>query len=95
MLLNVIVPVPLVVVPNCKEAHTALETSTVTVIPGLMVTVEPEAGTAAPPQVAGELQLPLTLATDCANDWPANMMNMTKKKINLQVAFALVVLRKS
>ena len=58
---------PLMVMPfvvaaalSVTDATLLVETSTVTVTPVLMTTVSPAAGTAAPPQVAVLLQLPVT-----------------------------------
>jgi|SRR5260221_4131227 len=63
-LLKEIVAVELLLLTfNVNEAQAAVPISTVTVIPPLMVTVSAEVGTAAPPQVAVLLQLPVTEAT--------------------------------
>ena len=56
-----------------------MATSTVTVMPLLMVTVSAAVGTAAPPQVAVLLQLPLTLATRCA------IAVLTKNKLDISM----------
>lgn len=60
------VAVPAVAPQICRLVHSALLRSLVTVTPLLMVTVSPATGTALPPQVAVELQLPETDAVRAA-----------------------------
>jgi hypothetical protein len=60
---NVSVAVPAALPILVIDAQTAVVVSTVTVTPALMATtISPATGTACPPQVAVELQLPVTLA---------------------------------
>jgi hypothetical protein len=78
---NVKVAVPLPE-PITTLAQTAVEMSTVTVTPTLIVTVSPATGTACPPQVAVLLQLLDTLAVLAAafpDEAPSNM-NTTATK---------------
>jgi hypothetical protein len=51
---------------KASDAHCAAATSTVTVIPLLIVTISADVGTDNPPQVAVLLQLPVTLAVRVA-----------------------------
>jgi hypothetical protein len=76
-LLKARVPVPLLeLVLTATLAHTAVETSTVTVTPLGIVTASVDVGTDKPPQVAVAFQLPETDAVRCPKELP------TKNKHN-------------
>lgn len=75
---------------NCSDAACASATSTVTVIPGLMITASDDTGTPLGDQVAALLQLPEVVAVFCAI--PAmTQVNMNKRRKKCRCSTARVL----